>query len=90
MLLIVLLIVLVLIFIRLQHIPSDGWQDAVKMDGTIGLYLGWVTVATIAKITAWLVDVGFMGFGRPADTLGVALLVAGVAIAASLSVWSRG
>ena len=90
LIIIVLLIVLVLIFIRLQHIPADVWQDAVTMDGTIGLYLGWVTVATIANITAWLVDFGFTGFGWPADTWGVAVLVAGVAIAASLSVWSRG
>lgn len=81
---------LVLIFIRLQHIPSDGWQDAVTMEGTIGIYLGWVTVATIANITAWLVDVGFMGLGWPADTWTVAMLLPGVAIAASLSVWSRG
>jgi hypothetical protein len=32
--------------------------DAIVVDGTIGLYVGWVSVATCANVTAWLVAAG--------------------------------
>ncbi|KRA24977.1 hypothetical protein ASD65_11480 [Microbacterium sp. Root61] len=85
-----LLSVLALIFVRLQRIRSAGWQDAVVMDGTIGLYLGWVMVATIANITAWLVALGFNGFGWSEDAWGIIVLSAGTAVSVAVSIWSRG
>jgi len=56
---------------------SRGWIDAerVVVDGTFGLYLGWVSVATIANITATLVAAG-VDPGRPAsEFFAVAVLV---------------
>jgi hypothetical protein len=82
---VVLLLVLARIFVICFHTASGGWVDAVVTDGTMGLYLGWVSVATVANIAAGLVDAGFDGFALPAGfwsavVLGVAALV-GVAIA---------
>jgi len=51
--------------------------DTIVTDGTIGLYLGWVMIATAANITAYLVAEGFDGFGLNKD--GWAVLVIGIA-----------
>ncbi|MEJ1156506.1 TspO/MBR family protein [Microbacterium marmarense] len=34
--------------------PSTGWVDRILIDGVTGLHLGWVTLATVANVTAWL------------------------------------
>ncbi|GAA4367436.1 TspO/MBR family protein [Paeniglutamicibacter cryotolerans] len=62
-----------------------GLVDAVFLDGTMGLYLGWVAVATVANVSALLASHGFKAFGLPTDlaaglVLGVAALI-GVATA---------
>ncbi|GAA4513773.1 tryptophan-rich sensory protein [Brevibacterium yomogidense] len=51
---IALLLVLIRILLLMQASPSHGWADTLLTDGTFGLYLGWVTVATIANIAAWI------------------------------------
>ena len=35
--------------------------DTVVTDGTFGLYLGWVTIATVANASAWLASIGWTG-----------------------------
>lgn len=64
--------------------------DTIVTDGTIGLYLGWVAIATAANITAYLVAEGFDGFGLNID--GWAVVVIGVAGTAGivLAIASRG
>ncbi|MCU1403789.1 MAG: tryptophan-rich sensory protein [Glaciihabitans sp.] len=53
--------------------------EAIVVDGTIGLYLGWVCVATAANIAAFLTDIGFRGFGMSVDVWAVLVIaVAGV------------
>jgi hypothetical protein len=48
----------------------------------ISVYLGWITVATIANITALLVDVGWDGFGLGAQLWTIVLI--GVAVGITL------
>ncbi|MGU3435795.1 tryptophan-rich sensory protein [Actinomycetes bacterium M1A6_2h] len=55
---VLLLASLAYVFYLMRRIRSTGLVDAVVTDGTFGLYLGWLCVATIANITAWLVDLG--------------------------------
>src|SRR5687768_2939773 len=43
---------------RLTEHPSYGSAESVLVDGTFGLYLGWVTVATCANVTAAFVASG--------------------------------
>ncbi len=47
-----------------------------------GVYFGWITVATIANITALLVDLKWNGFGIGDDVWMIVVLLVGVAIAA--------
>ena len=67
---------------RLTHVPSSTTWDRVLLDGTFGLYLGWVAVATCANITAALVDSG-VDLGATANQVAA---VAVLAVAAGLGV----
>jgi len=61
--------------------PAERWS----VDVPFSIYLGWITVATVANVTDWLYLVNWNGFGIAAQTwavimLGVASLV-GLAMA---------
>ncbi len=58
--------------------PANNTLDHLVVDGTFGLYLGWVAVATCANITATLVESG-VDLGRTANQI-VAVLVIAVAV----------
>jgi hypothetical protein len=45
-----------------------------SVDVLFSVYLGWITVATVANITDWLYFVGWDGFGIPAQTWAVIML----------------
>ena len=62
-----LLVVLVWTFTILRRTPSRGVVEAILTDGTFGLYLGWVCVATAANTAAVLTAAGFRGFGLGQD-----------------------
>jgi hypothetical protein len=66
---------------RLERTPAAGprWVTAVLADGTFGLYLGWVTVATCANITATLVASGVTA-RRPLDDLAALGVLGAVAL----------
>lgn len=44
------------------------------------IYLGWITIATIANVTALLVDAGWNNFGLSGQFWAVLMIVAGIAI----------
>lgn len=50
------------------------------------VYLGWITIATIANVTALLVDVNWNGFGLSEQFWAVVVIVVGIAIALSVLV----
>lgn len=79
----VLLAVLCRIIVLLHRTASAGTVEAIVVDGTFGLYLGWVTVATAANIAAALADGGFDGGPLSPDTWAVIVCVA-VAVIGSL------
>ncbi|MBM7802350.1 hypothetical protein JOE58_001601 [Curtobacterium luteum] len=85
-----LLAVLVWTFVVLRRTRPSGVVEAIVTDGTFGLYLGWVCVATAANTAAVLTAAGFRGFGLGQDVWGV--LVAAVAglVGVLLAVWDRG
>ncbi|MHA7156356.1 TspO/MBR family protein [Arthrobacter sp. TMN-50] len=78
----VLLAVLFMVFLRYSARPASSWVEATAVDGTLGLYLGWVCVAVCANIAAALTSAGFTGFGVSADVwaIGVLAVVAMVGI----------
>jgi hypothetical protein len=85
-----LLAVLVVAFVRLRHEPGESTADAVLLDGTVGLYLGWVMVATVAGVAAWLRAAGFTGSGVSPSLWAIALLVVVAGLGCALALWDRG
>ena len=80
-----LLLVLIAIYWRLdigrQPVPL---RDRLTIELPWSLYLGWITVATIANVTQMLVWSGFRGGPFPEEAWAVAVLVLGLLIAARL------
>lgn len=62
-----LLAVLVWTFTILRRTKPSGIVEAIVTDGTFGLYLGWVCVATAANTAAVLTAAGFRGFDLGQD-----------------------
>jgi hypothetical protein len=76
-----LLAVLVWTFVVLRRTRGTGFGlvESILTDGTFGLYLGWVCVATAANIAAVLTAGGFRGLGLGLDLWGaVVAAVAGL------------
>lgn len=81
-----LLVVLALLVLRLDRVPATGTAERVVVDGTFGLYLGWVAVATCANITAAAVASG-IGFGATVEqALGVVVVLVAGAVGVALAV----
>lgn len=87
---VVLLVVLVLVLLRMQRIPASSRLDVVIVDGTMGLYLGWVCVATVANIAAVLADAGVTELGLGAEAWAIAALGLAGAVGVALAVYTRG
>ena len=82
---IVLLLLLITIYLRLEigraRVPTpERWLA----HAPFSIYLGWITVATIANITQYLDFLGWNGWGISGAVWAVIMLVAGVAITASM------
>jgi len=85
-----LLAVLALVFVRLVRTAHTGTATSWITDTTVGLYLGWVSVATLANVAAFLsvADVGELGLGATGWSVAVLVLAAMLAIA--YAVFGRG
>jgi hypothetical protein len=64
--------------------------EVVLVDGTMGLYLGWVCVATAANVTAVLVAAGFTGFGLSGDLWAVAVIAVAAGVGGLLAITGHG
>ncbi|MEP6648694.1 MAG: hypothetical protein ABJA74_02105 [Lapillicoccus sp.] len=73
---------------RLTQRSASGTAERIVFDGTFGLYLGWVAVATCANITAAFVSSGVEPGPGVSDVLAVVVLavaaVLGVVLAGTL------
>ncbi|GAA4107439.1 TspO/MBR related protein [Enteractinococcus coprophilus] len=86
---VVLLLVLIRILMILRKTRTHTKTDALLTDGTFGLYLGWVAVATTANIAAWVSTFGvdkFTGW----EWAAVAIIAVVMLIGLGLAVYSRG
>lgn len=84
-----LLAVLAVLLVRLVRTPPESAAQAVVTDGTIGLYLGWVSVATLANIAATLVVLDVGGLGLGATAWSVVVLTLAAALAVTYAVFAR-
>lgn len=89
---IVALLIALAVTIRVLTVqPSEGWQDAVFLDLTVGLHLGWVALATVANVTAWLTaEVVPASWGDAADFWGIAVLLVVGFIGIALALGTKG
>jgi hypothetical protein len=71
---VLLLVDLAWVFVILNRSRPKNLIDAIVTDGTMGLYLGWVSVATVANISAVLVAAGVWGFGLDPDLWAITVL----------------
>ena len=85
-----LLVVLILAFRICLALPPKNVVDTIVTDGTVGLYLGWVCVATAANITAALVATGFDGWGIDPEAWAVAVIAVAGLVGVALAIWDRG
>ncbi|MDN5904675.1 MAG: tryptophan-rich sensory protein [Micrococcaceae bacterium] len=85
-----LLATLCVILVILRRTPESNLLDRVVLGGTFGLYLGWVSVAAVANVSALLASSGFTGFGLPVPVIAGAVLLVVAAIGVGTAVYSRG
>jgi hypothetical protein len=52
----------------------------------ISVYLGWISVATIANVAAWLTEIHWSGWGVPSHLWTLLMLVVGLALAITM-IW---
>jgi hypothetical protein len=85
-----LLVVLIWTFTILRRTRSRGVVEAILTDGTFGLYLGWVCVATAANTAAVLTAAAFRGFGLGQDPWGVVVAAVAGLVGVLIALWGRG
>jgi MFS family permease len=78
--------VLVVAMVRLGEQPAATTYERVVVDGVLGLYLGWVCIATVANAAAALVVLGVDPVGTAAVVWAVLVLVVAGAIGVVLAV----
>ncbi len=84
-LMLILLGCLLVIYLRLKVGRSEATRaERYFAHLPFSVYLGWITIATIANVTALLVDIDWMRWGLTQQFWAVAVIVVGIAIALSV------
>lgn len=89
---IVLLLIALCITFRISVVtrtPRAGLLDALLIDGVTGLHLGWVTLATVANIAAWLTGIVPDSWADAATAWGLAVLAVVAVIGIGIA-WASG
>jgi len=75
-----LLVSLIWINIFIKDMPYGFFKAA------FGIYLGWICIATIANVTALMVNYGWGGFGIAGETWTIIMIIIG-ALLVALTIW---
>lgn len=85
-----LLSLLIASYLRLNvNRTSVSRAERWSVDIPFSVYLGWITVATVANVTDWLYLVNWDGFGIPATTWAVIMLAAASLIGLVMAITRR-
>lgn len=82
---VVLMLLLLFCLIKIADIVrlhTLSTQEKLLVKVPFGIYFGWITVATIANVTTFLVSIGWNGWGIADEIWMMVVLVVGVAISA--------
>ncbi len=82
LLIVALLVTLAVVFGRLSREPASGVLERVVLRGTVALYTGWVSLATVLGTAATGVWIGLPGEGALAVVAAVVVLLVAAAIVA--------
>jgi hypothetical protein len=82
--------VLAWLFVQIRRMPPRNALDALITDGSIGLYLGWVVVATAANVTAVLAASGFEGWGIAPVVWAVVVVATAAGVGVAIGIAGRG
>lgn len=80
---VLIMITILLLLISISNIIKDSTldlKDKLLIKLPFSIYLGWITVATIANITAYLVVIGFTGFGLSESLWAMVIILVGLLI----------
>jgi hypothetical protein len=86
----VLLALLSRVLVILIRSRASGLLERLLVDGSLGIYLGWVCVAAAANVAAALTSSGFDGAGIDPSWWAVTVLVAVGGVGVALAVRSKG
>ncbi|WP_082805520.1 TspO/MBR family protein [Pseudoclavibacter helvolus] len=81
-----LLVVCIMLVSRIAANPAENWGERLAVDASFGLYLGWVSVATLANLGAAIVSTGVAAESTLGEVSTVAALVAVLGLA-TFYVW---
>jgi hypothetical protein len=85
-----LLVVLGVVLVRLTLSRPSSTLEAVLLDGTTGLYLGWVCIATVANTASALVRGGVDAMGDTAIVMAVVVLIVAAIVGLALALATDG
>ena len=68
------------------HAKGAEWWS---VDLPFSVYLGWITVATVANITSWLYSIGWTGFGISAPAWAVVMIAVASVVGVLMAVTRR-
>lgn len=88
---IIMLVILVSLIIMMREVIKTPFpkSDIVWLKPPIGVYFGWITVATVANITTFLVSIEWNGFGLSEEIWMMTILVVAALIACAALHWSK-
>lgn len=88
---VIMLIILVSLILMMREVIKTSLlkSDIVWMKPPIGVYFGWITVATVANITTFLVSIQWDGFGISEEIWMIGILIVSALIACAAMLWSR-
>ena len=91
LIMLVLLVSLIAIYLRLGigRISEVTGAERWLLHVPFSLYLGWITVATVANITSFLDHIGWGAWGIPEPTWAAIMLVVGLVIATAVALTRR-
>lgn len=78
------------ILVLLESARAHSWPERILLDGVQGLHLGWVSIATVANMAAWLASTGWTGDPFQPTTWAKVLIVVAVLVAAFTAVYNGG
>lgn len=83
------MLVLLILITRLLLRAELSTRDRLLVRLPFSVYFGWITVATIANITVWLVSIGWDGFGISETLWAVLIIAVGAAIGTTVILRDR-